>query len=113
VDNLDDVYDEDYTPQSETRVTRSSLKSGEQKPKATYEAEAKYKDSDVSIDSSGSIYKPTKKRIQQDDIESEMKRKRLSSPMHPSHSIPETTLAVGSQKMITSPTNSLLTRISL
>ena len=25
--------------------------------------------------------------------------------MHPSHSIPETTLAVGSQKMVTSPTN--------
>ncbi len=59
VDNLDDVDDEDYTPQSESRVTRSSLKSGEQKPKATYEAAAK---SDVSIDSSGSIYKPTKKK---------------------------------------------------
>jgi hypothetical protein len=34
-DNLDDVDDEGYSPQSETRVTRSSLKSGEQKPKAT------------------------------------------------------------------------------
>jgi hypothetical protein len=62
VDNFDDVDDDDSSPQSVTRVTRSSSKFREQKPKATYEAETKYKDSDVSIDSSGSIYKPTKKK---------------------------------------------------
>jgi hypothetical protein len=47
--------------------------------RATYEAAAK---SDVSIDSSESICKPTKRRIQKEDIGSEMKKKRLSSPMH-------------------------------
>ncbi len=74
-DNLDDVDDEDCTPQSETRVTRSSLKSSEQKPKATYKAEAKYKDSDVSIDSSGSIYKPTKKGFSRKILEVKSREK--------------------------------------
>jgi hypothetical protein len=59
VDNFDDGNDEDYSPKSETRLTRSSSKIDEQKPKATYEAETTYKDSDVSINSSGSIYIPT------------------------------------------------------
>jgi hypothetical protein len=105
VDNFDDGDDEDYSPQSETRVTRRTSKFDEQKPKATYEAETTYKDSDASINSSGSIYKPTKNRIQQEDIGSEMKRKRLSSPMNPTHSIPATKATVGSQQVGTLATN--------
>jgi hypothetical protein len=34
-----------------------------------------------------------------------MKKKRLLSPIHPTHSITETTAAVESQKVVTLPTN--------
>jgi hypothetical protein len=48
------------TTQSETRVTRSSSKFGDQKLHSKYTAEKESKALDASIHSSGSIYKPTK-----------------------------------------------------
>ncbi len=44
---------------------------------------------------------------------SEMKKKRLLSPMHPTHSITEATAAVGSQNWLLHQQTHLLTRISL
>ncbi len=105
--------DEDYTPQSECRRTRSSSKLNDQKSEASYAAVAETKDLDISIYSSGSLTKDKRKRINRDKLEKEAKRKKVTSPIHPTSSISATKVTVAPQMVMTSPHPPPLTGNSL
>jgi hypothetical protein len=95
--------DEDYTPQLESRRTRSSLKLSDQKPQARYAAVAESRDSGISIYSSGSVAKGKRKGVSMEDLEKMEKRKKVTSPTHPTSSISATKVAVAPQTVLTTP----------
>jgi hypothetical protein len=96
---------EEYTPQSETRRSRSSSKLTDQKLQARYVAEYETKDSDISIYSSGSITKGKIKRINEEEFDIMAKRNKVTSIVHPTHSISVTKAATVPQTVVTSPAN--------
>jgi hypothetical protein len=92
--------DEDYTPQSDSRKTRSTLRLSDQKPQAKYAATAESRHSDFSASSYGSVARAKRKEIYMDDLVKSEKRKKISSPMHPTSSISASKVAVDPQTVL-------------
>jgi hypothetical protein len=97
--------DEDYTPQSESRKTRSTLKLSDQKTQAKYAAAAESRDSNFSVYSSGSVARGKRKEVYMEDLVKSEKRKKNISPMHLTSSISATKVAVAPQTILPTPTN--------